>query len=249
MAPITFDENNFQVWDFPHTDPFIVTTNIAEFTVHNILIDNGSSADILFIKPFEQMSLDKWMLKPAGNSLFGFGRKILFGEEGNTGLFCRRKKGPHRDDNFWHSQHGLSVYCNLRQRSSKQVQNCSKAKVPMHEDDVPFWVDCGTWRLGRIQANRGKANLGLQPHKWSDQEAAYQRHKQWKGSRSKGATYRRHNKKPLLKLVLEKCVHIGSGLNKDEKDGLITFLHETRMYSHGRRKICKVSVAILLSIT
>ena len=63
--------------DFPHIDAFLATTNIASFMVHNILIDNGSSTDILFIKPFEQMYLNKQTLEPAGNSLFGFsGKKI-----------------------------------------------------------------------------------------------------------------------------------------------------------------------------
>ena len=59
MVPITFDENDFQVRDFPRIDTFVAIANIARFTIHNILIDNGSLADILFIKPFEQMSLDK----------------------------------------------------------------------------------------------------------------------------------------------------------------------------------------------
>ncbi|CAD6257622.1 unnamed protein product [Miscanthus lutarioriparius] len=77
MVPITFDKNDFQVRDFPHTDAFVATSNIAAFTIHNILIDNGSSADILFIKPFEQMNLDKRTLEPAGNSLFGFGGKKI----------------------------------------------------------------------------------------------------------------------------------------------------------------------------
>jgi hypothetical protein len=55
----------------------VATTNIARFTVHNIFIDNGSSTDILFIKPSEQMNLDKGTLEPAGNSLFDFsGKKI-----------------------------------------------------------------------------------------------------------------------------------------------------------------------------
>jgi hypothetical protein len=77
MVPITFDENDFQVRDFPHTNAFVATTNIAGFTVHNILIDNKSSADILLMKPFEQMNLDRRTLELAGNSLFGFGgRKI-----------------------------------------------------------------------------------------------------------------------------------------------------------------------------
>ena len=77
MEPITFDKNDFQVRDFPHTDAFVATTNIARLTVHNILIDNGSSTDILFIKPFKQMNLVKRMLEQAGNSLFGFGGKKI----------------------------------------------------------------------------------------------------------------------------------------------------------------------------
>jgi hypothetical protein len=72
MVPITLDKNDFQVRDFPHTDAFVATANIAGFTIHNILIDNGSSIDILFIKPFEQMNLDKRTLEPAENSMFGF---------------------------------------------------------------------------------------------------------------------------------------------------------------------------------
>jgi hypothetical protein len=77
MVPITFDESDFQVRDFPHTDAFVATANIAGFIVHNILIDNRSSADILFIKPFEQMNLDRQTLEPAENSLLGFGGKKI----------------------------------------------------------------------------------------------------------------------------------------------------------------------------
>jgi hypothetical protein len=54
MVPFTFDKNDFQVQDFPHIDAFVATANIAGFTVYNILIDNGSSTDILFIKPFRE---------------------------------------------------------------------------------------------------------------------------------------------------------------------------------------------------
>ena len=88
--------------DFPHTDTFVVTTNIAGFIVHNILIDNGSSADILFIKPFEQMNLDRRTLEPARNSLFGFGGKKIdtLGKKGNPSIFRRRREGPHKDDNL-----------------------------------------------------------------------------------------------------------------------------------------------------
>lgn len=77
LVPITFDESNFQLRDFPHIDAFIATANVAGYTLHNILKDTGSSADILFIKAFESMQLDRHTLEPAGNSLFSFnGKKI-----------------------------------------------------------------------------------------------------------------------------------------------------------------------------
>lgn len=58
MIPITFDETDFQVRDYPHCDAFVATANVARFTLHNILVDNGSSADILFIKAFDSMGLN-----------------------------------------------------------------------------------------------------------------------------------------------------------------------------------------------
>ena len=57
MVLITFNENDFQVRDYVHT--------------------NESSIDILFIKPFEQMNLDRCTLEPAANSLYGFGGKKI----------------------------------------------------------------------------------------------------------------------------------------------------------------------------
>lgn len=77
LVPITFDESDFQVRDFPHFDAFVATANVASYTLHNILVDTGSSADILFIKAFESMGLDKPTLEPACNSLFGFGGKKI----------------------------------------------------------------------------------------------------------------------------------------------------------------------------
>jgi hypothetical protein len=71
-----------------------VTANIVGFIVHNILIYNGSSADILFIKPFKQMNLDKRTLEPAENSLFGFGGKKIdaLGKKAITVSFVEGEK-------------------------------------------------------------------------------------------------------------------------------------------------------------
>jgi hypothetical protein len=77
LLPITFDENDFQLRDYPHTDAFVTMANVAGFTLHNILKDTDSSTDILFIKAFKSMGLDKRTLELVGNSLFRFcGKKI-----------------------------------------------------------------------------------------------------------------------------------------------------------------------------
>lgn len=77
LVPITFDKNDFQVRDYPHCNAFVTTANVAGYTLHNILVDIGSSTNIVFIKAFESIGLDKRTLELAGNFLYGFGRKKI----------------------------------------------------------------------------------------------------------------------------------------------------------------------------
>jgi len=74
---VTFNESDFHVRDYPHTDAFITVANVAGYTLHNILVDTDSSAYILFIKSFEAMGLDRRTTGPTGNPLFGFGGKKI----------------------------------------------------------------------------------------------------------------------------------------------------------------------------
>lgn len=59
MVPIAFTKEDFKVWDYPYSDVFVVTVNVAGYTLHNILINTASLANILFIKPFNSMGMDK----------------------------------------------------------------------------------------------------------------------------------------------------------------------------------------------
>ncbi|KAL2236241.1 UNVERIFIED_CONTAM: Retrovirus-related Pol polyprotein from transposon opus [Sesamum indicum] len=54
-------------------DSMVIRMDIANFTVHKVLIDNGSSADIIFKEMLNKMGLDNVMMEPASTPLVGFG--------------------------------------------------------------------------------------------------------------------------------------------------------------------------------
>ncbi|KAL2226838.1 UNVERIFIED_CONTAM: Retrovirus-related Pol polyprotein from transposon [Sesamum indicum] len=54
-------------------DPMVVKLDIANFTVHKVLIDSGSSADIIFKNVVDRMGLENARLEPVKTPLVGFG--------------------------------------------------------------------------------------------------------------------------------------------------------------------------------
>ncbi|KAL5540991.1 hypothetical protein UlMin_042564 [Ulmus minor] len=56
----------------PHTDAIVVTLRITGQKVFRILVDNGSSADILFKSTFNKMNLVGVKIEPTTSSLSGF---------------------------------------------------------------------------------------------------------------------------------------------------------------------------------
>jgi hypothetical protein len=53
--PITFSQEDLQLKDYPHNDVMVISCVIKGFLVHNVLVDTGSAADIIFVKAFRQM--------------------------------------------------------------------------------------------------------------------------------------------------------------------------------------------------
>jgi hypothetical protein len=69
---ISFSEEDARGTHQPHDDALVVTINIAGFTTRRVMIDNGSSADILYLPAYQQMRLDKDKLRPMDAPLVGF---------------------------------------------------------------------------------------------------------------------------------------------------------------------------------
>ena len=57
FQPTTFTNEDLRVLHLPNDDALIIYTTIANFNVQRILIDNGSSVDILLISAFDEMRI------------------------------------------------------------------------------------------------------------------------------------------------------------------------------------------------
>ena len=74
---ISFSEEDARGTHQPHDDALVIIMNIADFTTRQVMIDNSSSVDILYLPAYQQMKLDKEKLRPMGAPLVGFiGDKI-----------------------------------------------------------------------------------------------------------------------------------------------------------------------------
>jgi hypothetical protein len=76
-VPITFTEEDFRLKSTNHNDAMVIKVNVAGCIIRKILVDNGSSSDILFLKTFEKMNLSQHMLHPPEYPLLGFGGKPI----------------------------------------------------------------------------------------------------------------------------------------------------------------------------
>ncbi|KAK3008782.1 hypothetical protein RJ639_014526 [Escallonia herrerae] len=71
-ATITFSDDDSEGIKTPHDDPLVITIKAGNFDVKRVLIDNGSSAEILFHNAFEKMNIPKDRLRKMDTPLYGF---------------------------------------------------------------------------------------------------------------------------------------------------------------------------------
>ena len=71
--PITFTDEDAERIHHPHDDAIVITLLIADYTTRRVLVDNGSSAYILYYPAFQQMRIGRDQLRPVNSPLVGFG--------------------------------------------------------------------------------------------------------------------------------------------------------------------------------
>ena len=77
---ITFTEEEAKKLLHPHNDALVISLRIANSQVHRILVDNGSSADILFTSAVTRINLGGAKLTPVLTPLYGFAGECVRAE-------------------------------------------------------------------------------------------------------------------------------------------------------------------------
>ena len=62
----------------PHDDALVVSIRVGDYNVHQGLVDNNSSTNILYYLAFQQIGIDRTRLIPTNASLVGFGGTRVF---------------------------------------------------------------------------------------------------------------------------------------------------------------------------
>ena len=69
---MSFNEEDARGVKQPHNDPLVIMLTIERFNTKRILVDNGSSADIIYLPAFQQLKLDPRRLHPFDSPLVSF---------------------------------------------------------------------------------------------------------------------------------------------------------------------------------
>lgn len=72
--PITFTEADYEDLIWPHEDPLIINPVICHNKIWKVLVDGGSSVNVLYHNTYLKMNLEGEQVKPCHEALlYGFG--------------------------------------------------------------------------------------------------------------------------------------------------------------------------------
>ena len=62
----------------PHDDPLVIMVMIEGFNTRRVLVDNGRSADIIYLPTFQQLKVDPNRLRPFESPFVNFSRDKVY---------------------------------------------------------------------------------------------------------------------------------------------------------------------------
>ncbi|KAI3446714.1 hypothetical protein Pfo_003379 [Paulownia fortunei] len=77
IEQLTFGEFDLEGRREQHNDALVISATLSNFWVKKILVDSGSSADIIFYDAFLKLGIDNAQLSPVNTPLTGFGGEVV----------------------------------------------------------------------------------------------------------------------------------------------------------------------------
>jgi len=72
MPPIVFTDDDFHGLDHQQDDPMVITVEIENYAVKKVLVDQGSSVDILYWATYQKLQLPDTDMIPYDEPIYGF---------------------------------------------------------------------------------------------------------------------------------------------------------------------------------
>ena len=146
---ISFTDEEAKRIHHPHDDAIIITLLIADYTTRRVLVDDGSSANILYYPAFQQMRLGPDLLRPACSSLIGFGGMKMqpIGTVTLPIVVGSYPKQVTKSVNFLVVDYSSSYNAIIR----RPTLNSWKAVTSTYHLSVKFPTECG---IGQVQGDQ-----------------------------------------------------------------------------------------------
>ncbi|XP_017416582.2 uncharacterized protein LOC108327381 [Vigna angularis] len=97
MPPIMFSDEDFHAPNPDQDDPMVITTEIAQYSVSKVLMDQGSLVNILYWKTFQQMDISEDLIVPHNKQIVGFAGERV-DTRGYMDLRTRLGTGRHSEE-------------------------------------------------------------------------------------------------------------------------------------------------------
>jgi hypothetical protein len=233
-VPITFTEEDFKLKSANHNDVMVIEVNIPGWVIGKILVDNGSLADILFLKTFEKMNLSQHMLHPPEYPLQGFGGKpikpvgkvslpVSFGDLDNA----RTETLTFYVVDIYHPYLAIfgRGFMNKFDAVIRQQFLCMKIPAPKGVGVITVFGDQQEARNIEKGHTPGQTNV-YQLKTSEERKEPYEEAKRDKEKIEIAADG--ETKKVYLDDMPDRAVTIGAHLNPEEEDKLIQFLNKNK---------------------
>jgi hypothetical protein len=267
-VPITFTAADIRLQHYPHNDPLVIRANIGMNTkyyfgndVGRVLVDNGSSADILTWQCFSDMGFKREDLQKAEHPLYGFDNKriealgkidynVTFGQD----TTMRTKVITFDVVNFAYPYNAIFGRNNINKFAVVIHQDYLLMKIPTAAGVISVY---GSQEEAR-RAERNTSVHNRQVHVIDEDEGSevlpdleQKAEAQMRQSMKQAETERMKvvddtKTFPLCADVPSRTVMIGTEVNKEEEDRLLQFLrHNQDVFAWSKSDLTGVHRSVI----